>query len=139
MSQPRIVIDTNVVISAFRSKRGASALLMRLVGQSKFTVAVSVPLFLEYEEQLQRKTELSIAEIEIFLSTLYAQVEKHLVGISLRPLLTDRDDDMLAELAVDAKCEFVVSYNKRDLKPVEQLGIQVVTPKEFLQRIGEIV
>ena len=43
----KIVIDTNVFISALRSSHGASYRLLRLVGKDRFTTYVSVPLVLE--------------------------------------------------------------------------------------------
>jgi len=49
MPVPQIVIDTNVLISAQRSRRGASARLVSLIGAGLFDVHVSVPLVLEYE------------------------------------------------------------------------------------------
>jgi putative PIN family toxin of toxin-antitoxin system len=55
MSVPDIVIDTNVLIAALRSKRGASSRLLSLVGTQKFEIHDSVPLILEYEEVLQRQ------------------------------------------------------------------------------------
>ncbi|MBU0677658.1 MAG: putative toxin-antitoxin system toxin component, PIN family [Verrucomicrobia bacterium] len=50
MSLPKIVIDTNVFVSALRSKRGASFRLVSLIGRKKFDLSVSVPLVLEYEK-----------------------------------------------------------------------------------------
>lgn len=50
----QIVIDTNVMIAALRSKRGASYKLLTLMGQSEpFQINVSVPLILEYEAVFQ--------------------------------------------------------------------------------------
>jgi len=45
-----IVIDTNVIIAAMRSKQGASNLLLRLLGTSDWQAHISIPLLLEYEE-----------------------------------------------------------------------------------------
>lgn len=44
-----VVIDTNVFVSALRSKNGASYKLITMVGKGRFDVNVSVPLVLEYE------------------------------------------------------------------------------------------
>jgi predicted nucleic acid-binding protein len=52
---PNIVLDTNVIITASRSKRGASAKLLPLIGTGRFDIHVSVPLVLEYEEVLLRQ------------------------------------------------------------------------------------
>lgn len=46
---------------------------------------------------------------------------------------------MVLELAVTANCDFIVTYNKRDFDGVECFGLGVVTPKEFLERIGELL
>ena len=42
------------------------------------------------------------------------------------------------ELAVSAGCDFIVTYNRLDFEGTEKFGIEVVTPKEFLQGIGEL-
>lgn len=49
-----------------------------------------------------------------------------------------RKDDLVLELEVEAGCEFILTYNERDFAGVEQFGVKTLTPKEFLQRIGEI-
>src|SRR5688572_19666757 len=51
---PRIVLDTNVLVSAIRSRRGASFKLLSLVGRGRFLSCVSVPLVLEYEDAMKR-------------------------------------------------------------------------------------
>jgi predicted nucleic acid-binding protein len=55
MKTPQVVIDTNVLIAAQRSQRGASSKLMSLVGTGRFDIHISVPLVLEYEEVLLRQ------------------------------------------------------------------------------------
>jgi predicted nucleic acid-binding protein len=50
----RVVIDTNVIIAAMRSKQGASNRFLRMLGTGKFEAFLSVPLVLEYEEVCKR-------------------------------------------------------------------------------------
>jgi hypothetical protein len=45
---------------------------------------------------------------------------------------------MVLELAVGAGCTYIVTCNVRDFQGAEQFGIRVLTPKEFLQQIGEL-
>ena len=47
-------------------------------------------------------------------------------------------DDMILELAVNAGCKYIVTYNKRDFRGAETFGIEVVTAKEFLEKIGAL-
>ena len=80
MSVPNIVIDTNVIIAALRSKKGASNKLLSLVGTSKFEIHDSVALILEYEDVLQRqRTELGLSEdeVSIFIDSLCAMAQHH--------------------------------------------------------------
>ena len=50
----------------------------------------------------------------------------------------DPDDDFLIDLAFKAQADFIITYNQKDLKAIERFGIQVITPKQFLQIVGEI-
>jgi predicted nucleic acid-binding protein len=43
---------------------------------------------------------------------------------------------LVLELAVAGECDFIVTYNQRDFIGAKEFGIGVLTPKEFLQRIG---
>ena len=55
-----------------------------------------------------------------------------------RPFLRDPRDDMVLELAVAADCDMIVTYNERDFRGVEKFGLRVITPRVFLQEIGEL-
>ncbi|MCB0174264.1 MAG: putative toxin-antitoxin system toxin component, PIN family [Anaerolineae bacterium] len=136
-----IILDTNVIIAAQRSQRGASAQLMSLIGTHLFEIHLSVPLALEYEDVLRRQVNglaLNQQDVTDLIDALCALAHHHEVYFLWRPQLRDPKDELILELAVKAQCSHVVTYNKRDFKGIEQFGIQVVTPKEFLQEIGQI-
>lgn len=141
MKTPQIVIDTNVVISAQRSKRGASSKLMSLIGTGSFDLHVSVPLVLEYEEVLLREEQrlgLTSQDVDDLLDAICALAQQHQIHFLWRPFLRDEKDEMLLELAVASSCDYLVTYNKRDFRGAEEFGIRVVDAREFLQAIGEI-
>lgn len=52
--------------------------------------------------------------------------------------LPDPKDDMVLELAVDAGSPVIVSFNTRDFVGVHRFGIRMVTPREYLQEIGDV-
>ena len=60
----RFIIDTNVLVGAVRSPKGASAALLRKAFLKEFTLLCSVPLYLEYEAVLTRPEHLLAAEIQ---------------------------------------------------------------------------
>jgi predicted nucleic acid-binding protein len=60
------------------------------------------------------------------------------VSFRWRPHLKDPGDDFILELAVQSQSEYIVTYNKADFAGLEDFGIALLTPKEFLQLLGEI-
>ena len=139
MKTPHVVIDTNVLLAAMRSRLGASFRLLSLVDSGKFETSVSVALVLEYEAALMRNVPLlNKQEINDMLDYLCG-ISRHQTPFYLwRPLLRDPNDDMVVEAAVEGGCDRIVTFNSRDFAGAEQFGIRVVTPREFLVEIGEL-
>ena len=141
MRLPQIVIDTNVLVAGLRSRRGYAFQLLQLVGTAHFDINLSVPLVMEYEDVLYRQLPhlfVSQAVVDEVINYHCMVARKHRIFFLWRPFLRDPGDDMLLEVAVKARCDFIVTYNKRDFRGTEQFGLQVVTPEEFLHKIGVI-
>lgn len=141
MKAPDIVLDTNVIVAALRSKRGASNKLLSLVGTQKFEIHDSVALVLEYEDVLQRqRAELGLSHDDIadFIDALCSMAHHHKIYFLWRPTLSDVNDELVLELAVTARCEYIVTHNVSDFKGIDRFGIQAITPREFLQIIREV-
>lgn len=140
MRKYQIVIDTGVLVSALKSKRGASHKILSLLSSGQFDFHLSVPLVCEYEAVLKR-TELDINwtsdEIDELLDIICFLGIKHEVWYLWRPLLQDAGDEFVAELAVTAQADAIVTHNVRDFKGMERFGVNIITPKELLQEIGE--
>ncbi len=133
-----MVIDTNVLIAALRSRRGASYELLRQVGDPRWRLHCSTALLLEYEEVARRQTAELWAEperVEEVLDYLAANAEEHAISFRWRPLLADPDDDFLMELAMNAGARYIVTHNVKDFAGVERFGIEVVTPAQMLQKL----
>lgn len=142
MGARRIVIDTNVIVSALRSASGYSFKLLSIIDDERISVALSVPLILEYEDVVKRdrsKIKLTRLEVDDVLDYFCRVAELRRIFYLWRPYLKDPKDDMVLELAVEAECEFIVTFNKKDFEGIEEFGLKAVTPKEFLGIIGEKV
>ncbi len=139
MQRPQVVLDTNVLVSGLRSRRGAAFKLLELVGSGRFDTHISVPLVLEYEDALSRQVtarRVSQAVMDAVLDFHCQVATHHPIFFLWRPFLRDPKDDMVLELAVKAGCEMIVTYNVRDFAGVERFGIRVLSPVEFLAEIG---
>ena len=138
---PQIVMDTNVLITALRSRRGASFQLFSLIGSGAFEINLSVPLVLEYEEVIYRELSFLTLEadnVDDLLNYLCSAANRHQINFLWRPFLKDPKDEMVLELAVSACCDHVVTYNQRDFLGAETFGVEVIEPVQLLRIIGEL-
>ena len=133
-----VVLDTSILLAAIRSRRGASFQILSRVGTGVFNVALSVPLVLEYEDALLRHTAasgLTAADIRDLVDYVCSVGTRQEIFFLWRPLLKDPKDDMVAELAVAAGCESIVTHNLRDFVGVEKFGLKSISPAAFLKQI----
>jgi putative PIN family toxin of toxin-antitoxin system len=141
MRLPEVVLDTNVLVAGLRSRRGASARLLAMVGTGRFNINLSVPLVLEYEGVLLRPhigVPLDREAIADVLDYHCAVARQHSIFFLWRPFLRDPKDDMVLELAVKAECDFIVTFNEKDFTGIEQFGLEALAPADFLKRIGAL-
>jgi putative PIN family toxin of toxin-antitoxin system len=138
----RVVIDTNVLVAAARSRKGAAFKLVSLLPSEKFETAVSMQLYYEYTEVLLRPENMSQGEtaeaILDFLRNFLAFSHKQTIYYRWRPLLNDPDDDFVLELAVASESSYIVTFNTKDFRNIGVFGVETITPREFLRLIGEI-
>lgn len=141
MKPYQIVIDTNVIVSGLRSKRGASHKLLTVLKDSRWQLNVSTALILEYEEILrQNRTNMGLSDQDIddFLDAI-CHISRHWNIFYLwRPAANDPDDDFLIDLAVASQADFLITYNVRDMRHIRSFGIEMISPKNFLQKTGVI-
>jgi putative PIN family toxin of toxin-antitoxin system len=138
---PRVVLATNVLVSALRSWNGASFKIIRLIGKSLFQMSISVPLVLEYEsaaKRVSRLVGLTYSDIDDIVDYICKVAEHRDIYYLWRPFLKDPKDDMVLEVAVESESEFIVTHNVRDFTGIEQFGLQATTPKQLLEKIGEL-
>lgn len=131
-------MDTNVLVSAFRSRRGASFEIFRRLRVGEWTAIVSNHLLYEYEEVLKRNASslrLTVEDVDQLLNAVCARAEEWPLRPEWLPVLPDADDEPLVQLAVESTALRVVTHNTRDLKPAERLGIELLKPREFLAKL----
>ena len=138
---PRVVLDTNVLIAALRSRNGASFQIFKRIGQGQFDIILTVPLVLEYEDvskRITRSVGLRYSDIEDILDYLCHVGELREVFFLWRPFLKDPQDDMILEAAVESGCDFIVTHNVNDFAGVDQFGLEVLRPGAFLRKLEEL-
>lgn len=87
----RVVLDTNALVAALRSRRGASFRLTELLRAGTFEIAISVPLAVEYEAVLTRQAAslgLRRTEAITVVDYLRAVGRRQLIHFLWRPFVT---------------------------------------------------
>ncbi len=135
-----MVLDTNVLVAALRSRRGASFRVVSEIGRDRFEFVLSVPLVLEYEQALikTRPPGVNQMDIQAFLDYLCSEARLQEIFYLWRPCLDDPKDDLVLEAAVAGACQAIVTHNRRHFQGAARFGITVLSPAEFLARLGAL-
>jgi len=141
----KILIDTNVLLSALFSNKGQSYRLIELLGMKaqkgvRFNI-ISVPLALEFEEVLLRPKNrekydyFTQEEISLIISDIVAVSHRTKLHFLWRPFLKDSFDDRVLETAVNGQANAIITYNTKDFAGVKKhFDIEILTPAELFDK-----
>jgi putative PIN family toxin of toxin-antitoxin system len=136
-----VVLDTSVLVSAARSRAGASFAIVSSIPNPQFQICLSVAVYTEWQAVLSRPEHwppgADAALAESFVRYLASKAYLQDIHFLWRPFLRDPDDDMVLECAVAAGCRYIVTHNVKDFRRTEQLGVKAITPAEFLHILKE--
>jgi putative PIN family toxin of toxin-antitoxin system len=127
---PRVVLDTNVYISALRYG-GKPKLVLDLAIEGKLHLLVSTPLKLELERVLRDKFSYSSHEVAATAAFLWRNAEAILPRHRL-DLCPDEPDNRVLECALEGRAAFIVTGDRHllNLPPIE--GLTILPPDAFL-------
>jgi putative PIN family toxin of toxin-antitoxin system len=137
----RLVLDTDVVVAALRSDRGASRRLLLAALEGRIEMLVSVPLVLEYEAvltrpQLLKDADLTTGEVVAILDAILSTAIPVEMWFLWRPQLRDPSDEMVLETAVNGNADYLVTFNLRHLREAAGLfGIRAAVPGQIWRKI----
>jgi predicted nucleic acid-binding protein len=133
------------MVAALRSDRGAARQLLLAALNQEFELLLSVPLMLEYEAVLTRPHHLtafglSSAEVGRVLDDLAAVARPVRLTFRWRPRLSDPDDDMVLETAVNGNASAIVTFNQRDFASgIKGFSCVVILPAAALQEVRSLI
>ena len=131
----RVVLDTNVLISAFLSRSGIPNQILRQVGQS-YRLFIGKAILEEtervlHEPNIRKRVKLTEGDIQDFLNSLRAAAFVIENMPSLRVIEDDPDDDAILACALAAQADYLVSGDMHLRRLKSYKGIQIVSPSEF--------
>jgi len=127
----RVVLDTNVLVSAAMTLRGICAQIVDLLADGAFDIYVDDRILDEYDDVL-RRPELCIVPAEATLVLdLVRAVAQNVPAYPLLVTLPDPDDVPFLEVAASAGA-LLITGNARHFAGADAVGVTVATPREFL-------
>ena len=129
----KLAVDTDVLVAAVRSRRGASRAWLRAILAREAALLLSVPLALQYEAVLTRPEHLaasgaSLDEAMLLLNALCAVCTPVEISFLWWPMLRDPNDEMVLEAAVNGGADWLLTFNERDFAGAERLGVRIERP-----------
>ena len=137
----RLVLDTDVLVAAMRSRGGASWQLVNRALTRELTLLLSVPLVLAYEAVLTREEhrkvhDLSPSEVDEVINSPTRVAESVQIRFLWRPFLSHPTDDMAPETAVHGRADLLITFNQEDFAAAAKaFAVKIVRPSEALLRL----
>ena len=131
MEKPRLVLDTNVVLSAVLKPDGLQRLIFQIALSPFCEVFVSAPILAEYEDVLSRKRfKLQPDEVQAVMS-LIKTTASTVTPQNTVAAASDPDDNMFLECTEEAEANYLVTGNKKHF-PAKWKKTKVVSGREIM-------
>lgn len=130
----RIVIDTNVLVSALIQRSIPYLIVSDLFISNKIELCVSELVLNEYIAVLNRKKFSKYPDFKESAQNLIFEIEAKSIRFYPKKqisLLTDKDDNKFLELAATSKANFLITGNTNDFTIKKCGRAKIVTPKEY--------
>ena len=131
----RVVLDTNVLVSAFLNPRSNPARILRLIIQGDVFIVLNESILAEYYEVLKRpKFEFDIEDVLIVIDYIRS------IGIKAPSLaksitLPDRGDEPFLEAALATQADALITGNIKHFPKKYCRGQKVISPRDFLDSL----
>jgi putative PIN family toxin of toxin-antitoxin system len=132
----RIVLDTNVIVSALLSELGAPARVLELCVAGDVDLVIDSRILSEYREVLLRpEFAFDPADVTAILDLM--QYAEYVVSLPLNLPLPDPDDLTFVEVAAAAGADAIVTGNAKHFRALKgKVDIEVLTSRELLTRLS---
>lgn len=137
----KIVLDTNVLVSALISNGIPSQIITELVLPKRVLVCLSEAVLSEYIEVLSRDKFSKFGNFKAQAEIVIARIQE--IAVMYSPqitlnVLSDSSDNKFLELAITANADYVVTGNTRHFTISEIENTKIVTPAEYWEMNEEI-
>ncbi len=130
----KVILDTNVVVSALIQKSYPFLIIDELFIENKFQLCISEDLLIEYFDVLSRPKFNQFPDFaskaKEMLTEIVSKARFYYPTVKL-DLLSDKDDNMILELANESKAHYIITGNTSDFTMSEFQNTKIVSPKDY--------
>ena len=131
----KVVLDTNIIVSALLSPQGLSAKLLNLVFGKKLAIVYDNNIFAEYLEVLNRDKFMLDKELVNLIMDFISKEGEYIIAEFLKIQFIDGDDKIFYEVYKGGDVDYLITGNKKHF-PTEK---NIVTVNEFFKDYEKIV
>lgn len=135
----KVVLDTNIIVSALMSGENACREVLRLAFDGRIEPLVGNALFAEYESVLAREylfqgCPFDAQKRNMFLDDILSVCSWVEIHYLWRPNLMDEGDNHVLELALAGGAKAVITQNLKDFKrgDLRWPDVEILHPRELL-------
>lgn len=134
MKTPKVVLDTNILVSAIVF-RGNPEKVLKLAATKKINGVTSLFLLAELTETLSKKfsfdeekTLLVVQKIKNFLQIVYPKKEINI-------LKDNNPDNRVLETGIEGECDYIITGDKELLALEKFKDIKILNAKDLLEKL----
>ncbi|MBI1860935.1 MAG: putative toxin-antitoxin system toxin component, PIN family [Deltaproteobacteria bacterium] len=140
-AKPRLVLDTNVLVSGIISRKNAPGAILQAFEKKRFTLLVSEAVLDEYLRVLSypkiRKYPQVTDSAITHIAALFVQFAEQVEVTSQATDSPDPEDNKFLNLALDGKADRLVTGDKADVLSLKEIhGIPIISPAKCVEMLG---
>jgi putative PIN family toxin of toxin-antitoxin system len=125
----KIVLDTNIIVSAFINPKGTPGEIISLILAKKITICYDNKIFSEYMEILKNsKFNFDNILVDEFLDFIKENGE-YIIAVPQKIKFSDEDDKMFYDVYKSSDAYYIITGNKKHF-PNEK---NIITPREYIE------
>lgn len=130
----KLILDTNIIVSALISNSIPTKILYELVLTQKVKTCLTEEIFTEYIEVLNREKFTKYtnfkSKAEIVLNKLH-EISTYYETNRKIEIISDTSDNKFLELAAVSSADYLITGNTLDFQITEFEYTRILTPREF--------
>jgi putative PIN family toxin of toxin-antitoxin system len=134
----KVVLDTNIIVSAAISEEGNPAKVFELLLLEEITNYTTDQIIEEIKKVMARPKitqKLSMVEVSFIVNNFERFSKKVTTTKTINEIKDDPDDNKFLECAVAASAEYIITGDEHLLKIRKFREIKILSPAEFIEML----